>query len=599
MYNVPVDNSGYANEPDGLSFRTGHRLRWQDPFIYEAKVYVSTKQFVPSNETQFFEKAELVWRSGQQSIESKFPHFRGKATVQLPKSLSLITESVHRGLYAHIFVQEASDVESQNPNLNDPLLIHSVQPVVWWEPQEMDDMYRFISSHGHPHPSSNRKSNADYQLVSARSVSWGMTMEPNVARMVYMGGGCRGNKWLTYDASSTGYGLLDHNPSIFKNLVTRSVPHVDVLLAHRNDGILPQSIEIGVDVQGISGYKVAMKLAMLSLTSQKFMNCPRLFPSFAVGSVPGFEYRNSRGTNNDAEAPSAISRYIYDHSVLKLLTMMFVVVMLIALNAFTIKISTSYWIGPKSKWIGMSRASFAVCLADMLLLALRKVIKNDEATLEDKIELFFNAYILLVLLGRSLSPLVWFRSAIRIIKPRRDERTQGNMLPTRIDLTSEWQPSEEEDVYGSKKPVHESGLSSNQMAKIVAVRKQVDNTVLQWSRSITIILLAVFSLYSLYHHSFSPLSVDYIDDILYYMQAMAICLRYVPQLMVNYRTRSAEHTPVIEHLNSIATAIGGTLLCRFAGIYVWDETSVQGLPSLACSAIVLVQYCMYFKEKKD
>ncbi|KAJ1770748.1 hypothetical protein EV179_003601 [Coemansia sp. RSA 487] len=544
----PTNNLGYTRRPDGLPFKAGYRLTWEDPFIYEAKMYVSTKQFVPSNGTQFFEKAKLVWRSGQQSIENKFPHFRGKATVQLPKWLSPNTEFVHCGIYAHIFVQEASDVESQNPNLDDPLLIHSMQPVVWWEPQE-DNMFQPIGSHGHPRPSSDRKSNADYQLMS--------------------------------------------------NLVTRSVPHVDVLLAHGKDGVLPQSIEIGVDVQGIKRYMIAMKLAMLSVSHQKFMTCPQLYPSYvAVGEALGFEYENSGSTNGASEDPDPISRYIYNLSVLKLLTAMFFVVVRIVLDLLTAKICISYWIGPESKWIGMSRASFVFCLINVLLITLHN-IKNDEATFCNKAELFGNVYILLVLLGRSLSPLVWFKYVIRIVKARRSERTQGSMQPTRIGLTSEWQTSEEKDMHGSKKPVHESGLNSNQVAKIVAVRKQVDNAVLQWSRSLAIVLLAAFSLYSLYHHTFSPFSVDYIVDVLYYMQVMAMWLRHVPQLVVNYRTRSAEHTPVIDHMQSVAVAIVGTLLYRFASLYLWDEISVQKLPSLVCDAIVVVQYCMFFKEKKD
>ncbi|KAJ1892490.1 hypothetical protein LPJ81_005551, partial [Coemansia sp. IMI 209127] len=198
LYNIPVDNRNIQDIPNGVLFREGNRVTWKEPFIYEAKVYVSTRQRVSDNETQFFEKAELVWRSGHQSIEDKFPHFRGKATVSLPESLSVITDSVHRGLYAHIFIQEAWDVPSQDPNLGDPLLIHSVQPIVWWEPQEIDDTFRFISSHGHPHPSSSRKSNADYQLVAAQSASWGMTMEPNAVKMANTGG-CKGNKWLAND----------------------------------------------------------------------------------------------------------------------------------------------------------------------------------------------------------------------------------------------------------------------------------------------------------------------------------------------------------------------------------------------------------------
>ncbi|KAJ2088590.1 hypothetical protein IW140_003933 [Coemansia sp. RSA 1813] len=566
LYKAPTNNLGSP-------FRAEYRLTWQDPFIYEAKMYVSTEQFVPSNETQFFEKAELVWRSGQQSIENKFPHFRGKATVQLPKSLSLDTDSAQHDLYAHIFVQEASDVESQNPNLDDPLLIHSMQPVVWWKPQK-NNTFQPSSSHGYPYPPGDQKSNADHQLVSARSVSWGMTMEPNAVRMISIGGGCRGNKWLTNDASSTQHHLLDHNPSIFKNLITRSVPHVDVLLAHRKDGALPQSIEVEVDVQGIKQYMIAIKLAMLSVTSHNFMTCPRLNPSYVM-SGSYFDYKNSISTNDASEDPDLATRYSYNLSVLKLLTMIFAIMTTMVSALFTAKICISYWIGPKSKWIGMSRASFVFCLINVLLIVLRKV-KNDEATLWDKTELFGNVYILLVLLGRSLNPLVWVKYIIRIVKGRRNERIQGMILPTRIGLTSEWQPSEEEDMHGFKKPMHESGLNSNQVAKIVAIRKQVDNAVLQRSRSFVIVLLAIFSLYSLYHHNFSPFSVDYIGDVLYYMQVMAMWLRYVPQLVVNYRTRSAEHTPVIDHLQSVATTIVGTLMCRFASIYLWDEISVQG-----------------------
>ncbi|KAJ2386182.1 hypothetical protein GGI23_006552, partial [Coemansia sp. RSA 2559] len=536
--------------------------------------------------------AELVWRSGHQSIDDKFPHFRGKATVSLPKSLSVITDSVHRGLYAHMFIQEASNVPSQNPDLEDPLLIHSVQPIVWWEPQEIDDTFRFISGHGHPHPSSNRKSNADYQLVAAQSASWGMSLESNAVKMVNAVG-CKGNRWLANDVSTSLFMMFESNPVLFKNLITRSMSGVDVLLAHRNDGSLPKSVDVDIDLQGIKGYIIAIKATMLKMTSQKFMTCPRLTPM--SDGIHGVEFRYKKGLS---EIPDSFSRYIYDHSVRTILSSMFVLVALISLTIITLKVDIAYWLGPKSKWIGMSRASFALCLADPLITLLRKNFTNEDPyTTVDTVELVIGLYVLLLLLGRSLNPLIWLRAVARVVKHGRSERTYANVLPTQLDLKPEWKTTE--DVYGSEKPAHESGLSPGQVARTVAAREKVDKTALQASRSIIVVLLAVFSLYSLYEHGFNPFSADYIDDVLYYMQLMAVSLRYVPQLAVNYRTRSATHTPVIEHFNSIVTALGGTLLCRYTGIDIWGEMSVHALPTLACSAIALVQYFMYFKEKKD
>ncbi|KAJ2517442.1 hypothetical protein GGI11_003150 [Coemansia sp. RSA 2049] len=54
----------------------------------------------------------------------------------------------------------------------------------------------------------------------------------------------------------------------------------------------------------------------------------------------------------------------------------------------------------------------------------------------------------------------------------RNNVESSNILPIDIDLKSEWQTTE--DVYESKKPAHESGLSSSQVAKLVAAREHVD-----------------------------------------------------------------------------------------------------------------------------
>ncbi|KAJ2661433.1 hypothetical protein IWW48_002416 [Coemansia sp. RSA 1200] len=572
---------------------------WQRPFTYEAKVYVSTKQYVPHSESRFFDKAVMVWRSGPQTLDNKIPHLHARVAVPLPESLARITESVHNGLYAHIFVQGAFSTTQQNPDLEDPLLIHSVMPVVWWEPPEEDGVFRFVSSHGHPVPLYSRNSNSDYQLVAKRSVSWGMTVSSNAVLMTTLVG-CKEKRWLENDASVATQMILEFNPLIFENLVTRSTPRVDVLLEHRNNGPLPKSIDIDIDLEEIKDHYLAAKVTMLLLSGQKFMTCPRIAPISTNSVNPLFKHRENLNSASLSQVPGAFSRYIYDNSAAKLLVVIIVTVMLLSLNLISMKILTSYWLGPKSKWIGMSRATFALFFAGTLMEVLRKTLTDDEEiNMIDYFELSANTYVLLLLLGESLNPLVWLRFIIaQVVKFRKGKNAESiNILPIDIDLKSEWQTTE--DVYESKKPAHESGLSSSQVAKIVAAREHVDRMTIPWARKIAIVSLAIFSLYSIYQHGFNPFSLDYVHDICFYMVAVIMAFFFVPQLVVNYRTRSARHNPPIDHLNHVATAIIGTLLSCFAGVDIWGKTAISSIPGVVCSIIALVQYCKYFKEKSD
>ncbi|KAI9502814.1 hypothetical protein BX070DRAFT_152953 [Coemansia spiralis] len=192
-------------------------IAWQEPFLYEAKVYASTRERIPSNATRFFESAELLWASGPQSLANRKPYLCGKATVSLPESLMIITDSVHRGVYAHVFIQKTNS-QLKHPDMNDPHIVHSVEPLVWWEPPAKMDDESSSSNSAYLSYRNTDKSNFNYQLVASKSVSWAIVMDESIF-LVYSALNLDIDKQPPARASH----LLEPRPSIQLFLETRSL----------------------------------------------------------------------------------------------------------------------------------------------------------------------------------------------------------------------------------------------------------------------------------------------------------------------------------------------------------------------------------------
>ncbi|KAI9502813.1 hypothetical protein BX070DRAFT_152955 [Coemansia spiralis] len=73
----------------------------------------------------------------------------------------------------------------------------------------------------------------------------------------------------------------------------------------------------------------------------------------------------------------------------------------------------------------------------------------------------------------------------------------------------------------------------------------------------------------------------------------------IPQILVNYRVRSATLVPIIDSFNFVGTQMIIWILHN-AGIDGWfDAPTLYMVPNIICQTIVVVQFFIYYKDKQD
>ncbi|KAJ2004259.1 Cleft lip and palate transmembrane protein 1 like protein [Coemansia thaxteri] len=101
-----------AQPPPGAVF---HDMAWQEPFEYEAAMYVSTMEsFFPHPEL-FFNNSERVWHVGPACLSQRRARVDKKLAIALPDAVRVANGTT---LYAFLFVQKAGQMQP-HPSLAD------------------------------------------------------------------------------------------------------------------------------------------------------------------------------------------------------------------------------------------------------------------------------------------------------------------------------------------------------------------------------------------------------------------------------------------------------------------------------------------------
>lgn len=113
-----------VHESSSASDITIHRLHWQEPFEYEAAMYVSTMDSLLPDSEQFFKNSEQVWHVGPESLSQRYPKFQTKLNVKLPESVRTANGTVT--LYAFLFIQKAGYLQPHpSMDINSPIPVIS------------------------------------------------------------------------------------------------------------------------------------------------------------------------------------------------------------------------------------------------------------------------------------------------------------------------------------------------------------------------------------------------------------------------------------------------------------------------------------------
>ncbi|KAJ2885747.1 hypothetical protein IWW38_005291, partial [Coemansia aciculifera] len=119
---------------------TVHDMAWQEPFEYEAAMYVSTMDaFLPESEL-FFNSSERVWHVGPESLARRRARFDSKLTIALTDAVRTQPDTE---LYAILFVQKAGQM-NPHPNTNDEYLVYARAKLTSVRRRQVDNKHALL-----------------------------------------------------------------------------------------------------------------------------------------------------------------------------------------------------------------------------------------------------------------------------------------------------------------------------------------------------------------------------------------------------------------------------------------------------------------------
>ncbi|KAJ1773833.1 hypothetical protein LPJ74_000377 [Coemansia sp. RSA 1843] len=117
-----------------------HGLAWQEPFEYEASMYVTTTRRLDFG-PDLFNTSELVWKAGPQSISQRRIRIEKHLDITIPTNM--LTDN-GTNLYAVLFVQKAGQ-SMPHPNINDPYLAIAHTQLTKIRPRVVDKKHALLT----------------------------------------------------------------------------------------------------------------------------------------------------------------------------------------------------------------------------------------------------------------------------------------------------------------------------------------------------------------------------------------------------------------------------------------------------------------------
>ncbi|KAJ2041227.1 hypothetical protein H4S03_000522 [Coemansia sp. S3946] len=141
---------------------------------------------------------------------------------------------------------------------------------------------------------------------------------------------------------------------------------------------------------------------------------------------------------------------------------------------------------------------------------------------------------------------------------------------------------------------------TNLVDPVVATRRSVDEVVMYYLYLLTIpTILTAIVYYMLLPQEYSLSSLGYLKEFLIVCIRIIQSVAWLPQILVNYKSKSGSLMPVPFVLHMLAYTIASTITYQLSGYSVFGELAAYSLPVHLSYVILFVQWIMYRKVKQD
>ncbi|KAJ2064965.1 hypothetical protein GGI17_000566 [Coemansia sp. S146] len=548
-----------------------YSLAWQKPFAYEAKVYAALNSSTLSD-ASFFKTAQLLWHIEPQQLANRYPIFRNKVNVHIPSQLRS-SPSADRVLYAYMFVQKAGRF-NPHPDFTDPYLVSRALPLVRWSNSAST--------------LADTTSPVAPKLLGMSSASWAIVLENHTYTRRNIPSYLR----VTHGHSNTGV----YSPPLLPNTFTKGRPEKKPLVALKDKQLVAdvyqQTIDVDLELSGIRQDWVSMKTRLTDFRAHKKPIVVKTIVPDPLNPEQSMAYSYTEWIEDNRVARSNIVHRLSMPSLVYLA--MSFILLFVPIPAF-IRLVVRLWSTPIARWIGASRSTVAILLIGSTLNTMWLVAKSSTTWIVFKPEIVAVAIIMAKLDDMTFAPWVALSLVCRKIFRRKPSSDIARSSSTQqLSLVAE-NKAELDSTSASAA----SNPYFRRPEPIIAIRREVDDIAMRWVHLLTIPVIAMVVLYMLVDQKGQFWSLEFIEGVFALSTRVFFCVAWLPQIIVNYRTKSGSLTPVTYNIIELSSSVLGVIFKYLVGNDKMGGITMYSFPNDLCHVIIILQRIVYYRRSKQ
>ncbi|KAI8318672.1 hypothetical protein GQ54DRAFT_300020 [Martensiomyces pterosporus] len=546
-----------------------YRRSWREPFEYDIKVYASQSDSIAvNNTTGFFESAQLLWHIQPQSLEEKYPKYSTKVNVKIPESIFDETNRRLKSLYAHVFIQ-SSDQFTPHPNISDPYLVYTSMELVRTAAGSTSNTQTHSMLNGTSHSPGRKRT-----TMHRSPLAWDLVLEdhtytnealPKVLRQSVRGYPDKKSKARTYNPPLIYRPLNEH--WTVSTVPADSMPkptgsNGQSSLPANTDRTMSPDVEL--KIQGISQGWIRGEDAIMRLVGPKYGHT-----KFSSSFLPSY--------------------IMDDASALSVFLLVVSIPLVAALLLTALGDIVAFWSREDTKWEGTSR--LVVVLEAVYQCGSLAVLYIDYSMYGEKTILAYyyagvSIWVFATLYNIPLNPFMWRRIIFSLHAPPSGE-TEKPILAGNDD--------------GSSTTTRAGELPRMSGCDVAAsTQQEVDQRYSRWLLWLGTPLVVLYVVYTAatpggYSRRFRLIDAAWI--ILHAIRA----LQLLPQVVINYRTKSVAWIPITAYMCELLVNIYRMLVGWAFGWFTFIGLVPAGINVVYCFLLVVfaVQWARYYKAKLD
>ncbi|KAJ2095030.1 hypothetical protein GGI09_005082 [Coemansia sp. S100] len=216
-----------------------------------------------------------------------------------------------------------------------------------------------------------------------------------------------------------------------------------------------------------------------------------------------------------------------------------------------IRLVARLWSTPISRWIGASRSTVAILLIGSTINTIWLIAKSKTTLIVLKPELVAAAFIAAKLDDMTFAPWVALSQLCRRIFWRRPSPDIARSSSAQqLSLIAE----NKEELDSTSVSVA-SNPYFRQPEPVIAIRREVDDIAMRWVHLLTLPVIAMSALYMLVEQGGKFWSWAFIEGVFAWSTRVFFCVAWLPQIIINYKTKSGSLTPVTYNIIELSASV--------------------------------------------